>query len=256
MPWQHISIIKLELTNFKSFYGHHSLELSTQRDKPLILIGGQNMRGKTSIHEAINYCLFEDDDLPGIQTRPSYLRAVSERLNRTALDDGKTDYKVALELRAKGKGIDADRLLRIERTWEVNVPDRRVVDIELKIYENERPIDWMDELSYQEFLRSLLPPKIAPFFIFDGERIQEFAEEDSGRRMVEAIEDILHINVFKLLRKDLKDCVIDHIEKHEVKETHQDDFFELQGDKERIENELEEKREFLSHLIHNTTVGA
>lgn len=189
--------------------------------------------------------LYEDGDLPGIQTRPNYLRAVSDRLNRRALDEGKRDYGVAIEFMAKDI-IGPERQIRIERRWKANIAERRVIDIELKIYENGRPIDWIENSSsaYQEFLRSLLPPQIAPFFLFDGERIQEFADDDNReKRMVEAIEDILHINVYRLLREDLKRYVVDHLQRHEVNRGQDGDFFDLQADKERIENELEDKHE-------------
>jgi len=246
MHWKHLSISRLELTNFKRFYGSHSIDLLSQPDleKPLILIGGDNGRGKTSLHEAIYYSLYEDGDLPGIHTRPNYLRAVSDRLNRRALDEGKRDYSVAIEFIAKD--IGAERQIRIERRWKANITERRVMDIELKIYENGRTVDWIEDnpLVYQDFLRSLLPPKIAPFFLFDGERIQEFADDDSReRKMVEAIEDILHINVYRLLREDLKRYVIDHLQRNEIKRHERDDFFELQAEKERIQNELENKRD-------------
>lgn len=48
MPWKHISIAHLEMTNFKRFYGRHTLELLSQPElgKPLVLIGGDNGRGK------------------------------------------------------------------------------------------------------------------------------------------------------------------------------------------------------------------
>ena len=49
---------------------------------------------------------FMKDDLPGIQNRPSYLHAVSTRLNRRALDQGKDDYWVAIELLLGGDGPD------------------------------------------------------------------------------------------------------------------------------------------------------
>jgi len=251
MPYKHISIARLELTNFKKFYGAHPIDLLSRPDlgKPIVLIGGDNGRGKTSIHEAIYYALYEDDDLPNINTRPNYLRAVSDRLNHRALDEGKTDYGVAIDLLVKESA--ADRHIRIERKWKVNIPERKVVDLTLKIYENERPIDWIedDPSAYREFLRSLLPPKIAPFFLFDGERIQQFADDDNREpRMIEAIEDILHINVYKLLRNDLKHYVIDHMEKSEVKKYQNDQFFELQGDKERLGNALDEKRERIADI--------
>jgi DNA sulfur modification protein DndD len=251
MPWKHISIARLEMTNFKRFYGRHQIELLSQPElgKPLVLIGGDNGRGKTSIHEAINYALYEDDDLPGINTRPNYLRAVSDRLNRRALDEGKNDYYVAVEILANANG--ADRRIRIERHWEVNIAQRSVTNVNLRIFENGRPIDFIEDSpgAYQDFLRSLLPPRIAPFFFFDGERIQEFADDDTHeRKMVDAIEDILHITVYKALRDDLKKYVIDHIEKHDVQKQSTDDFFGLQGDKERIETELEENRDRLADI--------
>lgn len=249
--WKHISIARLSMTNFKRFYGTHEIELLTQPDldKTLVLIGGDNGRGKTSIHEAINYVFYEDGDLPGIQTRPSYLRAVSDRLNRRALDEGQTDYSVAVDLIVSDGS--AERQLHIERSWEVDVAQRQAVSPVLVIQENGRPIDWIEDspAAYQDFLRHVLPPRIAPFFLFDGERIQQFAEEDGhDRRMVDAIEDILHISVYKMLRDDLKKFVIDHISKYEVKAVDSGDFFELQEDEERIERELDQKRDRLADV--------
>lgn len=251
MPWRRISLARLEMTNFKRFYGHHTLELLSEPEnhRPLVMIGGDNGRGKTTIHEAINYALYEDDDLPGIHTRPSYLRAVSNRLNRRALDEGNGEYRVAVELLANSNG--AERSIRIEREWVVNIAQRCVVETNLAVMENGRPVDFIGDSPYQDFLRSLLPPRIAPFFIFDGERIQEFAEDDNHEhRMVEAIEDILHISVYKLLRDDLKKYVIDHIEKTEVAAHAADDFFQLQSDKERTEGELEKRRDRLADVEH------
>lgn len=242
--WNNISIDRLTMTNFKRFYGTHYIDLLTKPEKPLVLIGGDNGRGKTSIHEAINYVFYEDGDLPGIQTRPNYFRAVSDRLNRRALDEGQTDYSVAVDLIAY-RG-DVKTSLRIQRRWGVDVGERKASNLILVIEENGRPIDWIEDspAAYQDFLRSVLPPRIAPFFFFDGERIQQFTEEEGhGQLMIEAIEDILHITTYKTLREDLKKHVIDHIEKHEVKKAETEDFFKLQEDAERIESELEQKRD-------------
>ena len=233
------------MNNFKRFYGHHQIDLLTspKSGRNIVLIGGDNGRGKTSIHEAINYVLYEDGDLPGLQTRPSYLKAVSDRLNRKALDEGQTEYSVALDL-IMSSG-DAERRFHIERKWEVNIELRRALRPILTIYENDRPIDWIEDnpSAYQDFLRRVLPPRIAPFFFFDGERIQQFAEvEKEGRRMIEAIEDILHITVYKTLRDDIKNHVIEHIEKNEVKKQETTDYYKILEDKERIEVELDDKR--------------
>lgn len=246
MAWKNIKLARVELSNFKRFYGRHVIDLLPDPSgrKPIILIGGDNGRGKTSIHEAINYALFEDDDLPGINTRPNYLKAVSDRLNRRALDEGLTDYWVAVELLASDGS--ADRQFRIERRWEALLRDRTVATSALEILENGRRVDWVEDnpAAVQDFVRSILPPRIAPFFFFDGERIQQFADEtDHEKGMVEAIEDILHINVYKQLREDLKKYVVDYLEQNEIKKSAADDFFKIQEDLERIQEDLDKNRD-------------
>ncbi|MBE3109162.1 MAG: AAA family ATPase [Acidobacteria bacterium] len=244
------------MRNFKRFYGKHLLDLAPDAsgEKPLILIGGDNGSGKTSIHEAINYALYEDDDLPGITTRPNYLRAVQDRLNRRALDEGQQDFAVVLELLVTSG--DDERCFRIERKWDVsgrhNVTPSLQIRPCLTVCENGRPLDWIDAdnpTALQDFLRNILPPRIAPFFIFDGERIQDFADESGHeQRMVDAIEDILHINVYKMLREDLKKQVVDYLERSEVAPAETGDFFTLQQEAERIEGDLEAKRDRLAEI--------
>lgn len=252
--WKRVCILRLEMRNFKRFYGSHALDLCPDAcgEKPLILIGGDNGSGKTSIHEAINYALYEDVDLPGIATRPNYLRAVSDRLNRRALDEGNTDYAVALDLLVSDGS--AERRFRIEREWAANVPERRVEGSRVRVSENGRPIDWVEDspAALQDFVRSLLPPRVAPFFFFDGERIQEFAEDTLQERgMVEAIEDILHIKVYRRLRHDLKKYVVDHVEL-QIKKDDTGDFFKVQEEAERIEADLEAKRDREAEIGRDT----
>jgi DNA sulfur modification protein DndD len=184
--------------------------------------------------------------LPGITTKPNYLKAVSERLNRRALDRGETEYWVALELISSEFG--APRKLRIQRTWRVNLRDRCVADVVLDISENGRPLESIEHNpeAYQDFLRNLLPPKIAPLFFFDGERIQEFADDEThDRRMREAILDILHINVYRRLQEDLRKYVIDHIERHDINQEESDDYYDLKKEAERLQQEIETKKQQL-----------
>jgi DNA sulfur modification protein DndD len=245
MLWRNLNIAKLEMMNFKRFNGHHSLDLLTEpeKDKNLILIGAENGMGKTSIHEAINYAFYEFPDLPKITTKPDYLTAVSDRLNRKALDDGETEYWVALELIAFPQGTQ--RELRIERKWNVDLQTRKIVGSHLDIFENGRLIDWVGDEAYQDFLRSILPPTISPYFFFDGEKIQEFAEDENFERMKEGILDILHINVYRTLITDLKRHVIDAIEKNEIQPFENDDLYKLLEETERLEAEVQKKHERL-----------
>lgn len=234
-----ITISSIEACNFKSFYGRCSIDLRPREGRPLVLIGGENGRGKTSLHEAINYTLYSvQDELPQVATKPDYVRAVTERLNRRALDEGESEFWVGVSLEVTEGG--RTRNVHAQRRWEFDRA-RRSVDDQLTLQIDGRPTEFPE--YEQDYLRSLVPPRIAPFFFFDGERIQEFAEDNGHeRRMVQAIEDMLHINTYKLLGDDLKKYVIEHLERTELRESEAEDYFQLQGEEERISGELERVR--------------
>lgn len=250
MLWRNLNIAKLEMMNFKRFYGYHSMDLLSEpeNNKTLILIGAENGMGKTSIHEAINYALYEYPDLPKIATKPDYITAVSERLNRKALDEGETEYWVSLELLATHQGTK--RRLFIKRQWDVDIYERKILKTKLDIYENGRLIDWIDNEAYQDFLRSILPPSISPYFFFDGEKIQEFAEDENFKKMKEGILDILHINVYTRLIDDLKKHVVDVIEKNEVQPYENDDLYKIMEEAEKIEHDIQKKQSRLDDIKH------
>jgi len=262
MLWQTFTITKLELMNFKRFFGRHEIDLSTQpkEGKTIVLVGGENGRGKTSIYEAVNYALYVDSDLQRPNARwmdyrstmswPDYRTAVSERLNRRALDLGHTDYWIALELTAVQHG--QERKFRIERRWDVDVRQRCIIKPPiLTISEKARPIADVPETAYQDFIRDLLPPGVAPYFFFDGARIQEFADDDSAEHakvMGDAIQNILHIDVYRRLRSDLKKYVADPLER-EIQQSEQDDkMHDLTKQAEEIEKDVAAKNRRLRSI--------
>lgn len=249
-----LTINRLEFSNFKRFYGVVRLELSTDPEagRSIILIGAENGRGKTSIQEAIHHVLYGEKSYPGIRGRDHYLKTVSDRLNRRALDEGQTEFLVAMDLTVEGPG--ATHTYRLERRWEVDVRTRRAVDYTLSIAEDGVPIratsaDDSIAALYDDFVWGLVPPQVSPFFFFDGEKIQQYAEKGFfGEEMAEAIQNILDIKVYQTLRDDLKKNVIDFIARTEINSDAQDDLFELRQEAKRLESEIERKRLRLKEL--------
>lgn len=249
-----LTINRLEFSNFKRFYGVVRLELSTDPEagRSIILIGAENGRGKTSIQEAIHHVLYGEKSYPGIRGRDHYLKTVSDRLNRRALDEGQTEFLVAMDLTVEGPG--ATHTYRLERRWEVDVRTRRAVDYTLSIAEDGVPIratsaDDSIAALYDDFVWGLVPPQVSPFFFFDGEKIQQYAEKGFfGEEMAEAIQNILDIKVYQTLRDDLKKNVIDFIARTEINSDAQGDLFELRQEAKRLEGEIERKRLRLKEL--------
>ena len=53
-----MKITKLKLNNFSSYEGTNIFDFATSKNKTIVLIGGQNGAGKTSIFDAIKIALY------------------------------------------------------------------------------------------------------------------------------------------------------------------------------------------------------
>lgn len=249
-----LTINRLELANFKRFYGVVQLDLSTDPEagRSIVLIGAENGRGKTSIQEAIHYVLYGEKSYPDIRGRDHYFKTVSDRLNRRALDESQTEFFVAMDLTVEDP--TSTHTYRLERRWEVDPRSRRAVDYTLSIAKDGVPIratsaDDSIAALYDDFVWGLVPPQVSPFFFFDGERIQQYADKGFfGEEMAEAIQNILDIKVYQTLREDLKRNVIDFIARTEINSGAEDDLFELRREAKCLQSEIERKRLRLKEL--------
>jgi len=249
-----LTIDRLEMVNFKRFYGRTVIELATDPDgkRSIILIGAENGRGKTSIHEAIMSVFYGERTYPGIRGRDHYFKMVSDRLNRKAVDEGQSDFLVAMELTIDEP--DASKKYRLERRWELDSRSRRAVNYTLSITEDGVPLkavnaDDTSETLFEDFVRSLIPPEVSPFFLFDGEQIQQYAEKGFfGEEMGEAIRNILDIKIYQLLREDLKKNVIEFLGRTEIRDDVRSELFEIKQDAHRLESECERRRVRLKEL--------
>lgn len=249
--WQEVRFNALEVCNFKAFYGTHRLNLRTfpEEGKNLVLIGAQNNVGKTTLMEAIYYTLYDIGELPNINKKPSYIRAVWERLNRDARSEGIDDFHVALELTVKGKGFTRD--LRIIRRWTIVNPDSQLINWQVEVEEEGKPLVMItdDTPAYKEFLANTIPHNIASFFLFDGERIQQFAEDEQQEEFTAAVEAILQIDLYKQLRSDIKQSVIRPLEKEAAENTEDTpiDYLRKRDDTERDLKRLDAREREIEH---------
>ena len=185
-------IKRLTLQNFKSFKDRQviNLDLGHAADgKKVLLIGGMNGGGKTTLLEAVNYCLY------GAKSEQIF-----ERINRQNFHAGNTN--VFLELCFE---TDDRREVIIQRTWQPNGRGRidannlrevRTVTVDGAAM----PGDFFDE-----FIDQTIPQGISQFFFFDGEKIQYMASDvDADGRLKSAMESVLGIEIVRKLHEDLK----------------------------------------------------
>lgn len=243
-------LTRLSLHNFKVFEGTHSLDLSVPKNsssKNIILIGGLNGAGKTTLLDAVKLCLYGKDNRELWSAKESYNSYIVELLNKHVARKG-YEHEVWVELEFDGvviKGIE--HRMTIRRRWRINPRANELLDVDRpEILIDDKPFELIEEEYWQDFIRDFIPPGVSKFFFFDGEKIQTIAEEVDYKELKASIQDVLGLNIYELLEKDLKSHSdklrrdSDRVSAAELKE--------LEAQLSRVEEEITKREERIETL--------
>ncbi|MCM3243165.1 MULTISPECIES: DNA sulfur modification protein DndD [Cytobacillus] len=197
---------KLTFDNYKTYYGHQDIDLYIPKEvreetgQNIILLGGLNGAGKTTILKAILYVLFGKRGM----SESEYKRLFSNVINNTFFDEGGRECSVSLSLetdsgeewtlKVKWYFDHLKRMTHEQRDLDVRKPGSRIP--------KHARIDNIE--VYNKFIDRIIPYHAAPFFIFDGEEIKDIILRQNSNEMKEAIHKITGMEAYKLLLADLK----------------------------------------------------
>jgi len=199
-------INEITLFNYGPFKGENRVRLyieKTDNSKSLrniILIGGKNGSGKTSIFTAIQLCLYGQNAL-GRVSRKQYEDFLKDQIHKNRLQSIATNMaflELDFDFSVSGKRDN----YKIKRIWQVGSNEQLTEAI--TIYKNGEPLDSLSEKNWQDFVNYLIPPGLLRLFFFDGERINSLTKEDHNRELTDSIESLFGIDVVKQLRIDLR----------------------------------------------------
>lgn len=222
-----MKFIKLIIENYKSFQLRTEIDFTRGQVEPkrnVFLIGALNGVGKTSVLEAINICLYGEKS-----------NKIFNAINR--VQKAKGNFSCILELHIE---TDEHEIVVVRRSWSVlptvKAPEAKDIKQELKLTINGELLS--SQQVSQEQIESNFPQGITQFFFFDGEKIQQLAD-DAALGVKGDIEAALGIAPIRRLIKDL-----DHLRREENRD--KNDVSEVQiQDKERELSNLHQKRKHL-----------
>ena len=190
-----LSLRRLEIEGFGPFADRAVLTFPEQRG--VTVIYGDNMRGKTSLMNAIRYAFLGE-----IQGHAERTREILSACNRDLVAAGKFGFRIGLSLHYEGADFDLMR----EVTPKIAAPlSDRDFTTTAALRRGGVVLGPADRAA---LLRAMLPKDIARFFLFDGELLDQYAElliseSDAGRIISEAIEHILGVPVLRNARDHL-----------------------------------------------------
>jgi DNA sulfur modification protein DndD len=195
-----MKLLELQLLNFMPYAGEHRVVFPTDRSRNVMVIFGDNMRGKTSFLNAIRWGLY------GYALgRHRNKLDLAQMVNVDAV--GRGDYRLHVWLRFEEHGHEYDLRRSASPRELVSRPrsgnDYRV-DVALR---KDGQILRGDQIEHE--LNQLLPEQISRFFLFDGELLQEYEallsdDQEQGKRIKEAIEQVLGVPALISGRDELR----------------------------------------------------
>lgn len=199
-----LKLTRLVLENYKVYYGKQEINLDVPDDsepghtKNLILIGGLNGRGKTTILNAIYYVLFGKQGM----SEQDYKLTFSGAINDRYYEEGGRDCSVSLSFE------DEHETVTVIVTWTFDhrktlIGENRKVYVKNNSDGKTRETS-ISEQEYYDFINRRIPFEAAPFFIFDGEKIQELVTKQDDKLMKQSIQRIVSIEIYQELVNDLE----------------------------------------------------
>lgn len=200
---------EIVLYNFGVFAGRQSVVLTPpSSSKPVVLIGALNGGGKTTFLDAIQLCLFGPQARCSNRNSLSYDEFLTRCIHRQA---SSMDSALELEFRHTIDGVEDS--YRLFRSWYLDSGNCKE---KFEVHKNGQFDRAMTE-NWLNQVEDFIPHNIAHLFLFDGEKIEGYAAQESSASLIgAAIQNLLGLDVIDQLEKDLH--TLDRRKKNEEKD--------------------------------------
>ena len=191
-------IDRLTINNFKNYVDENIFDWSMSPNKNVILIGGMNGSGKTTISEAIRLCLYG---------RKMNGPPMSDSKYNTYLNDiwskNRRNEKMFISIDVVLDAEEPPIRMTITRTFSFY---RGKITESLSLTKNDKDVELIDKSYWEYYVSKILPPHLSRYFFFDGEKIRDTISSDSSSDyLFEAIKDLTGVSKLELLKTDLSE---------------------------------------------------
>lgn len=239
-------IKRIKIHNYKT-YLDLDLDLSVNPDKPIILIGGGNGGGKTTLFEAICGALY------GLNIR-------DKRHFISLLNDGARNTvapKIDLEITFEGIVLGKKFPYVLKRHYEINPNGKVVTHVRMNmngnIYEygtfTPAAEKKRNELEVSKIIKGNLPQELSRYFLFDAMQSSELLKENVFAETIrDNIRNVMGFNKYLQLKHSAEHLLEEKTKERLAAQEERKEYEELCSTKHQKEDELKSVQEEMEQL--------
>jgi len=188
---------EITIHNFGVYLGRQTISLHPKSDqKPVILIGGLNGVGKTTLLDAFQLALFGKFANCSNRGSLAYDKYLHKSIHKSV--DPKDGAAINIKFRHSANGIEHS--YQVNRSWRLN---RKNLSETVEVLCNGE-FDPVVTGAWHEHAEQFIPLRISTLFFFDGEKIKDLAEfGKSTELMSTGINQLLGLDLINQLMTDL-----------------------------------------------------
>ena len=168
-------IQRIKISNYKTYLSL-DLDLTVDDDRPIILIGGANGGGKTTLFEAISGALYGLK----IENKEHFM----ELLNQGALNTANPE--ISLQITFVGKVLGQQQKYILKRVYQLNPQGKPLESVSLNMNGNmyvygtmTAPKDRVKaEQEINKIIKANLPQELSQYFLFDAMQSSELLKKN------------------------------------------------------------------------------
>ena len=192
-------IQKIKISNFKTYLSL-DLDLTVDDDRPIILIGGSNGGGKTTLFEAISGALYGLK----IESKEHFM----ELLNQGAIN--KVKPEISLQITFVGKVLGQQQKYILKRIYQLNPQGRPLESVSLNMNGNMYVYGTMTapkervraEQEISKIIKANLPQELSQYFLFDAMQSSELLKKNVFQQTIrDNFENILGFKKYLQLKR-------------------------------------------------------
>ena len=245
-----MKIKKIHVENYKT-YKLLDLDLEVTDDRPIILIGGGNGCGKTTLFDAIYHALY------GLKIKDA--RQFEELFNAGVKNEsGLLNKHIILEVTFSGMVLSQEQQYKLKRAYML--ADNKVLEsVTLNMGGNQfnygsgtpQAQKSQSEEIVNKIIAANLPAELSNYFLFDAMKTSELVKEEQINKLImKNINSVMGFNKYAQLRKVSEMMLAEKKSERMANDKIREEYSQLTTQKQELEEKIDELKDEYAAAIN------